>query len=51
MAGSVRADVTFGFHLQATTGFTSKTTAFLFGGFKYEVQHGLMRRKTPRGVS
>ena len=21
------------------------------GGFKYEVQHGLMRRKTPRGVS
>ena len=24
---------------------------FLLGGFKYEVQHGLTRRETPRGVS
>ena len=24
---------------------------FCFGGFKYEVQHGLTRRETPRGVS
>jgi hypothetical protein len=25
--------------------------AFVFGGFKYELQHGLTRRETPRGVS
>lgn len=24
---------------------------FEMGGFKYEVQHGLTRRETPRGVS
>ena len=25
--------------------------AYVDGGFKYEVQHGLTRRETPRGVS
>ena len=29
----------------------SSLKPFLFGGFKYEVQHGLMRREIPRGVS
>ena len=33
-------------HLNAMTG-----QELYKGGFKYEVQHGLTRRETPRGVS
>ena len=32
-------------------GFGDAVSDISKGGFKYEVQHGLMRRKTPRGVS
>ena len=30
---------------------TALDSVFSLGGFKYEVQHGLTRRETPRGVS
>ncbi len=31
--------------------FQAVLVEFIKGGFKYEVQHGLTRRETPRGVS
>jgi hypothetical protein len=30
---------------------SERAAVFIWGGFKYELQHGLTRRETPRGVS